>query len=171
MAAQPRQPEVGPAGRNLAAHVDRLCRERGWSWNRLSAEMGNAGRPVPPLGLSRMLQAGRRTDVDELLAFADVLGTTPTALLAPPGTAVPDRDHPAVRAVVSLAGHIGQLLATPGDPADREDGAGYVDRALRRVQVEVEELLAEAATTATPGVSPNMHPRRIPPAPASSGPG
>ena len=48
-----------------------------------------------------------------------------------------------IRAAQDLAMRIGQLLAAD-DPAEGEALSRYVDRALRRVQIEVEELLAEA---------------------------
>jgi hypothetical protein len=53
----------------------------------------------------------------------------------------------ALREVRNLAARIEQLLAASGDPAASEALRGYVDRALRRVQIEVEELLAEADLT------------------------
>ena len=98
---------------------------------------------MPPLGLSRMVKAERRIDVDELVALAEVLGVTPDELLAPPGTGKPSIDHAATRAAQDLAMRIGQLLAAD-DPAEGEALSRCVDRALRRVQIEVEELLAEA---------------------------
>jgi transcriptional regulator with XRE-family HTH domain len=135
-------PAPGPAGRNLIANVERLRQERGLSLNRLSAELERAGRPIPPLGLSRIARAERRVDVDEFLALAEVLGTTPGELLAPPDAArsAPPIDHPAIQAAGTLAARIGQLLATSGEA---EALSASVDRGLRRVQIEVEELLAE----------------------------
>ena len=85
--SQGKMPAPGPVGRNLIANVERLRAERGLSLNRLSALLEEAGRPVPPLGLSRMVKAERRVDVDELAALAAVLGVTPDVLLAPPGEA------------------------------------------------------------------------------------
>ena len=89
-------PEVGPVGRNLIGNVERLRAERGLSLNRLSALLEGAAGAVPPLGLSRMRNAERRTDVDELVALAEVLDVTPDVLLAPPGEAagVPSRSMP-----------------------------------------------------------------------------
>jgi hypothetical protein len=57
---------------------------------RLSALLEEADRPVPPLGLSRMIRAERRVDVDELAALAAVLGVSTDVLLAPPGEAAGD---------------------------------------------------------------------------------
>lgn len=147
MSNQSRMPEVGPVGRNLIANVERLRTEQGLSLNRLSALLEEAGRAVPPLGLSRLAKAERRTDVDELVALSEVLGVTPDELLAPPGTRKPGKDHAAIRAAQDLVTHIGQLLAAEDDPTTAEALGGYVDRARRRVEIEIEELLAEMRTT------------------------
>ena len=120
----------------------------------MSALLEAAGRAVPPLGLSRMIKAERRVDVDELVALAEVFGVTPDELLAPPGSGKPGSDHVAVRAAQDLAENIGQLLAADGDPAGHEALIGSVDRATRRVAVEVEELLAETAGQARKPASP-----------------
>jgi len=69
-------PEVGPVGRNLIANVERLRAEQGLSLNRLSALLGEAGRAIPPLGLSRFRKGERRIDPDELAAFSVVLKVT-----------------------------------------------------------------------------------------------
>lgn len=134
-------PEVGPVGRNLIAHVERLRAARGLSWRRLSAELERAGRPIPPLGLSRLARAERRVDVDELVALSAVLGTDPAALLAPPGAADDDPDPPVLREIGELAARITSLLAAA--PDDAPALGARVDRALRRVHISVEELLAE----------------------------
>lgn len=68
---------------------------------------------------------------------------TPAELLAPPGAAKPATDNAAVRAVANLATRIEQLIASGADPEGRESLSGYVDRALRRVHIEIEELLEE----------------------------
>jgi len=140
-----KMPEAGPVGRNLIANVEWLRAERGLSLNRLSALLEEAGRPVPPLGLSRMIKAGRRVDVDELAALAAVLGVTPDVLLAPLGERAGDPlpDHAAIDAARQLAARIGDLLAARGDPEAARDGSEALGRALRRVQLEAEELLAD----------------------------
>jgi len=106
----------------------------------MSALLEEAGRPVPPLGLSRMIKAERRVDVDELVALAAVLGVTPDVLLAPPGDS--DGDHAAIDAARQLAARIGGLLVAQGD-AETQEAVEDLDRALRRVQLEAEELLAD----------------------------
>ncbi len=147
-------PQVGPLGRNLTENLQHLCKERRLSLNKLSAALEAAGRPIPPLGLSRLVKGERRVDVDELVALAEVFGVTPGELLAPPGSGKPGSDHVAVRAAQDLAEKIGQLLAADRDPAGHEALIGSVDRATRRVAVEVEELLAETAGQARKPASP-----------------
>ena len=137
-------PTPGPIGHNLIANVERLKQERRLSDRRLSAMLLAIGRPIPPLGLSRMAKCERRVDVDELVALAEVLAVAPAALLTEPCTAESRRAaHPAIQAATSLMERIEQLLQATGGPGKAEGLSGYVDRALRRLQVEVEELIAE----------------------------
>lgn len=74
-------PEAGPVGRQVAASVDQLREARGWSWRKMSAEVEQLGRPILPLGFTRMMRGDRRTDVDELVALAVALRVDPNALL------------------------------------------------------------------------------------------
>lgn len=81
---QPKMPDVGPIGQNLIRAVEELREERGLSYRKLSAALDDeAGRPVFPLGLSRLAKGERRVDVDELVALSVVLGVNPSALLLP----------------------------------------------------------------------------------------
>lgn len=137
----PKMPEVGPVGRNVIANVERLCQDRGLSWRRLSAMLDRLGHPIPQLGLLRMRKAERRVDVDELTALSEVLGVTPDVLLAPPGEVDDGPEPPVLRDIGELAARIAALLeAAPDDAAALR---GRVDRALRLVAIQVEELLAE----------------------------
>lgn len=76
-------PAAGPVGRNLLAALDELALARGYSMRRLSAALEETGRPIPPLGLARILKGERRVDADEVMALAVVLGVNPNALLLP----------------------------------------------------------------------------------------
>lgn len=74
---------LGPTGK---AFVQNLTRLRGrTTYAELSRLLERAGRPIPPLGLRRMEEGGRRVDVDDLMALALVLGVSPLALLLPQG--------------------------------------------------------------------------------------
>lgn len=79
----PRNPEVGAIGRTLIDTLNELLAARAVSQRRLSAELDKVGRPIVPLGISRLLKGERRVDVDELVALAVVLGVNPSALLFP----------------------------------------------------------------------------------------
>ncbi len=134
-------PPIGKTGLIVAANVEKLRRRRGLSLRKLSAELGRTGRPIFALGLSRMANGERRCDVDDLTALAEVLEVSPADLLLP-DAAAPARDHPAVREAGNLTTRIEQLVEA-ADSSTSQALSGYVDRALRRVQLEVEELLAE----------------------------
>jgi transcriptional regulator with XRE-family HTH domain len=140
-------PAPGPVGRNLIANVEYLRRKLGLSLNKLSAELDKAGRPIPPLGLARTAKGERRIDVDELVALAAVLDVTPDVLLSPPEAVKRNpAEVPAVlREARNLVRRVEGLLGAADDPEARGTAGAYVDRALRRVQIEVEELLAETA--------------------------
>jgi len=141
--AQSRQPPIGEAGRNVIANVEQLRAAQGLSFRQLSVRLGAIERPILPAVLHRLSQGGRRVDADDLVAFAAVLRVSPADLLAPAGTGKPGKDHAVVRAAQDLVTRIEQLLAADSDPDTAEALSGYVDRALRRVQIEIEELLAE----------------------------
>jgi hypothetical protein len=130
---------IGPVGYQVIANIERLRKDRRLSFEALSGLLAEVGRPIGPTVLNRQSHGGRRVDADDLVAFAAVLGTTPAGLLAPPGAAVAE-DHPAVLAARSLADRLAALI-TAGDPEAAARARGQVDRAMRRVQLEVEELL------------------------------
>jgi transcriptional regulator with XRE-family HTH domain len=125
---------LGETGKNVIANVAGLINVRGLSQRRLSAELRKAGCPVLPLGIARILKGERKVSTDELAALARVLEVTPAALMAPV-TEVHGRARPAIGAVQDLA----DLIASGSCEVTR----GRVDRALRRVQIEIEELLDE----------------------------
>jgi hypothetical protein len=85
----------------------------------------------------------RRVDVDEFVALAEVLEATPDVLLSPPETVrqAPAAVPAALREAKNLVNRIESLLEASGDPEACKLAGGYVDRALWRVQIEVEELL------------------------------
>lgn len=73
---------LGPAGEALRANV-RVIRGYG-TYTRLSrALLTDCGVYIPPLGLRRIEKGDRRVDVDELVAFAKLVGVTPGQLLVP----------------------------------------------------------------------------------------
>lgn len=73
--------EIGPAGRRVAANLAALRKERGLKQSELAARMSDLGRPMSAPVISKTEKLDRRTDVDDLVALAVALGTTPNRLL------------------------------------------------------------------------------------------
>jgi transcriptional regulator with XRE-family HTH domain len=72
---------LGPTGHQVAENVKRL---RGaMTYRELSDRLDQLGRPIPVLGLSRIENAARRVDADDLVALAVALDVSPAALLMP----------------------------------------------------------------------------------------
>jgi hypothetical protein len=142
-AADARATMIGPVGRAVIANIEQLRAVRGLSLVGLSERLAEAGRPIGDTVLHRQSQGKRRVDADDLAAFARVLDVTPARLLAPPEVAGAE-DHPAVLAARDLAGRLAAVAAaaTPEAAARARIQAG---RALRRAQLEAEELLDPVA--------------------------
>lgn len=75
--------ELGATSVTVAENLLRVRRCRGLSVRALSAAMAKAGRSVSADAISRMETGQRRIDVDDVVAFAVVLGVSPLALLMP----------------------------------------------------------------------------------------
>jgi hypothetical protein len=123
-----------------------FCEPRGIN-TRMVADIEHAYRhSFPPATLKQIARAYEvtyesittllRGEADELIAAEPAPPPSPPAMAEIPA---------ALREARNLAARIEQLLAASGDPAAREALSGYVNRALRRVQIEVEELLEETA--------------------------
>jgi transcriptional regulator with XRE-family HTH domain len=106
--------DLGPVGRQVARSIEALREDRRLTQKELAARMTALGRPATMQMVSRIEQAERRVDVDDLAAIAQALGVAPAGLLQVPGTAAPAPDHPAVREARILAGRIDELLASTG---------------------------------------------------------
>ena len=139
---------IGPVGSAVIANIERLRKARRMSLRDLSARLDALGRPIGDTVLHRQCQGRRRVDADDLVAFAEALGVTAADLLEPPPASGPIDGHPALLAARSLASRVADLLAAAGDPQATARAGGQADRALRRVQIELEELLAASKGTA-----------------------
>ncbi|MEU6978145.1 helix-turn-helix transcriptional regulator [Streptomyces sp. NPDC046371] len=62
--------------------MERIRTARGYSQRQLAARVTTLGRPMTFTTLSRIERTVRRCDIDDLVAIAAALGTTPQALLA-----------------------------------------------------------------------------------------
>jgi hypothetical protein len=76
-------PTAGPVGRTLIKALEELLQATGLSQRRLAAELERIGRPIPALGIARILKGERRVDVDELVALAVLFGVNMTSLVLP----------------------------------------------------------------------------------------
>jgi transcriptional regulator with XRE-family HTH domain len=74
---------VGPAGRFLAANIQRLRKRSGLTFAELSARTEKIGQPIAVLGLRRIERGERRVDFDDLLALAIALEVPPVDLMVP----------------------------------------------------------------------------------------
>ncbi len=74
---------LGPTGERLRLAVARVREARGISKKELSDRVAALGRPIPPLGISRLEAGTRRIDADDLVALALALRVSVNALLLP----------------------------------------------------------------------------------------
>lgn len=82
---------LGPIGEAVRSNIKSIREGQGLSQAELSANLTNLGRPIPPLGIHRIEAGTRRVDVDDLVALAVALTTTPATLLMPNiGSVQPD---------------------------------------------------------------------------------
>jgi transcriptional regulator with XRE-family HTH domain len=68
-------------GGYLIENLKQLRKERRLAYTELSDRLGQLGRPIPTLGLSRIEKGNRRVDVDDLVALALALGVSPNRLI------------------------------------------------------------------------------------------
>jgi transcriptional regulator with XRE-family HTH domain len=76
--------DAGPAARLVAANLRRVRQERGLSYAELARKLAAIGHPLADTALLKTEKGDRRASVDDLVALAVVLGTTPNRLLLPP---------------------------------------------------------------------------------------
>lgn len=74
---------LGPIGERVRDRVKELRGRK--TYKELSDRLQELGRPIPPLGLSRLEGGARRVDVDDLVALSLALGVFPLALMLPTG--------------------------------------------------------------------------------------
>jgi transcriptional regulator with XRE-family HTH domain len=74
---------LGPTGETVRKRIKDIREDQRMAVTELSAKMSELGRPIPPLGIHRIEGGERRVDVDDLMAFAVALRTSPIGLLMP----------------------------------------------------------------------------------------
>lgn len=77
--------EKGVTTATVARQVRKRRQELGMDLSRLSEELSKANWPIPIAALSRLENGYRRIDVDDLMALAVALSTTPNELLISEG--------------------------------------------------------------------------------------
>jgi len=122
---------LGPTGEYLRQRIADLRKRRGMTYKRLSEALTEAGRPIPPLGLSRLEEGERRVDVDDLVAFARVLAVDVTELLYGPNA----EDVPAeVRHVYPLIQALREFpeAETPDERLGKLEVINHIARSITR---------------------------------------
>jgi hypothetical protein len=74
---------LGPSGEAVAANVERLLKDQNLTFAALSERLTKIRRPIPPLGLRKIVRRTRRVDADDLVGLAVAFGVSPISLLLP----------------------------------------------------------------------------------------
>lgn len=74
---------LGPTGEAVAANVERLRNDQHLTFAALAERLSEIGRPIPTLGLRKIVNQSRRVDADDLVALAVALDVSPISLLMP----------------------------------------------------------------------------------------
>jgi transcriptional regulator with XRE-family HTH domain len=130
--------ELGPAGHTVAKQIRRIRELDGLSLQELSERLEKIGRPIVPSGLSKIELGNRRVDVDDLVALAAALRTTPNDLLYGPGAApagISQEDYERVAAMIVRATITAEGRVTEGRVTD---SAGLTDAATLDLQQDTD---------------------------------
>ncbi|MED5815732.1 XRE family transcriptional regulator [Mycolicibacterium sp. 050232] len=122
---------LGPSGKAVAANVERLRNEQNLTFAALSDRLERLQRPIPPLGLRKIVAETRRVDADDLVGLAVALGVSPASLLMPDLRIVTKDDLVPItgwNAPISAAPVWRWLTATA--PLIHGTDASFIDRAL-----------------------------------------
>ncbi|MFE3109362.1 helix-turn-helix domain-containing protein [Kitasatospora indigofera] len=116
---------LGPTGDQVRANVARLRSALGLSKKDLSDRVAALGRPIPPLGITRLEAGTRRVDADDLMALSLALGVSPVTLLLP----VNARGETEVTGAGSVSSHAAWMWAWCSDPLTLPEGEEEANRA------------------------------------------
>lgn len=75
--------EAGPSSQRVAENLRRIRRERDLTTAALSRRLAEIGHPIADTGITKIEKGDRRVNVDNLVALAVALDTTPNRLLLP----------------------------------------------------------------------------------------
>lgn len=74
---------LGKSGHVVAENIERLRTRQNLTFAALSDRLEQIERPIPTLGLRKIVAKTRRVDVDDLVGLAIALGVSPITLLLP----------------------------------------------------------------------------------------
>lgn len=145
----------GPIGERIRHRVAALREDRRLTLAQLSERLGELGRPILPSGLSKIENGERRVDVDDLVALALALDTTPNALLLPaeadagtPAPLTPAFTRDADKAWRWACGDLVWIREGMDEAADRKRAKPYTNPAA--VEIEVPHAVWEGPRAAPP---------------------
>jgi transcriptional regulator with XRE-family HTH domain len=98
-----RRVPLGPIGHYVIDEFKRCLAEQKLTYREVSDRLIKIGRPIPTLGLSRIVNGTRRVDVDDLVALAIALDISPGHLLLPADSG--EADEIDLTAKLRLSGH------------------------------------------------------------------
>jgi transcriptional regulator with XRE-family HTH domain len=75
--------DIGPTGLTVAANIARMRKGLGYTQQDLSTLLSDIGRPIPTASIGRIESGDRRVEVDDVVAIALCLETSPLAILLP----------------------------------------------------------------------------------------
>lgn len=76
--------EIGPLGRNAATNLARIRRARGITTRGMTELTDRSGRRIPASGITRIENAQRHLDIDDLAVLCRVLNVTIDQMLTSP---------------------------------------------------------------------------------------
>ncbi|MFG2759475.1 helix-turn-helix domain-containing protein [Streptomyces wuyuanensis] len=135
---------LGPTGNQVRTNVERVRETRGLTKKQLADRVAELGRPIPPLGISRIEAGTRRVDADDLVALAVALNVSPLALLLPadegpdPYISLTDRVAVTLSRAWKWARGERALSIAPGEEpsADQQDAFARISQSARQRYVK-----------------------------------
>ncbi|WP_147382372.1 helix-turn-helix domain-containing protein [Mycobacteroides abscessus] len=97
-----KEPDYGPTAKTVANNILRLRESQNLTYTQVSDRLTTNGWPLTPVAVRRAEQCERRITVDDLVAFAVALDTSPASLMMPSATS-PDDAVPVTGAVVAAS--------------------------------------------------------------------
>jgi transcriptional regulator with XRE-family HTH domain len=141
----PEQAKQAPSVTDVFAQRLRSVRERkGWTQQRVAARLGELGTRIDRASLAKIETGRRKVSLNEAVAIAAALGTSPAVLFLPieSRSMVRLTGQLEVRTSRARAWFTNQAPLEPGDPTVFIEVAEEETRSLRALRKEVRALLA-----------------------------